>query len=85
MFIFQNLIINYNDLFMFDREKEEWYKQRQPMGHFMLKPKKVAEYHEGVNEVTQDLLKLIRHQRDPQSNIVADVARPLFKWSFECK
>ena len=55
------------------------------MGHFMLKPNKVSEYHEGFNEVTQDLLKLIRHQRDPQSNIVADVATPFFKWSLECK
>ena len=51
----------------------------------MLKPKKVAEYHEGFNEVTQDLLKLIRHQRDPQSNIVADMVSPFFKWSLECK
>ena len=70
---------------MFYRKGEEWYKQRQPMGHFMLKPNKVSEYHEGFNEVTQDLLKLIRHQRDPQSNIVADVASPFFKWSLECK
>ena len=51
----------------------------------MMKPPKVAEYHENFNQVSADLLKAIRQVRDPESYILQDVPSLLFKWSFECK
>ena len=66
-------------------EGEEWHRQRVPMSKFAMVPRKVAEFHEDFNSITLDLLKRIRQQRNPGTNIVSDVAELLFKWSFECK
>jgi len=55
------------------------------MSKFAMVPRKVAEFHEDFNSITLDLLKRIRQQRNPETNIVSDVAELLFKWSFECK
>ena len=55
------------------------------MSKFMMVPRKVAEYHEELNAITEDLIRNICHLRDPNSNVMADVPSLLFKWSFECK
>ena len=55
------------------------------MSKFMMVPRKVAEYHQGLNAITEDLIRNICHLRDPNSNVMADVSSLLFKWSFECK
>ena len=55
------------------------------MSKFMMVPRKVAEYHEELNAITEDLIRNICHLRDPNSNVMVDVPNLLFKWSFECK
>ena len=65
---------------MFYREKEEWYKQRQPMGQFMLKPKKVEEYHEDFNEVTQDLLNMPSSGHPFAADISKEMLRLCLVW-----
>ena len=64
---------------------EDWHRQRRPVSQFMMKPLKVAEYHENFNQVSTDLLKAIRQVRDPENYILQNVPGLLFKWSFECK
>ena len=55
------------------------------MSKFAMVPRKVGEYHRGFNGITQDLLKNIVQLRDPETKILSDVPKLLFKWSFECK
>lgn len=64
-------------------EGETWHDQRIPISKFLLVPRKIAEYHEGFNEVSADLIKLIRHLRDSENDIVTDVPSQMNKWSFE--
>ena len=54
------------------------------MSKFMMVPRKVSEYHEGLNLVTLDLLKNINKDRDVDTAVYSDVPRLLFKWAFEC-
>ena len=67
------------------RQGEEWHKMRSPMSKFMMVPKKVAEYHEGFNNITLDLLKNIDLKKHPDTAMLTDAPSHLFKWSFECK
>lgn len=55
------------------------------MSKFMMVPRKVGEYHEGLNAITLDLLKNVRRDRDADTAIYNDVSSLLFKWAFECK
>ena len=55
------------------------------MSKFMMVPRKVGEYHEGLNAITLDLLENIRRDRDADTAIYNDVSSLLFKWAFECK
>ena len=55
-----------------------------PISKFILMPRKMAEYHGPFNEVTSDLISLIRNQRT-EDNVFADTTTSLKKWSFECK
>ena len=66
-------------------EGEEWYRQRVPMSKFALVPQNVAKFHEEFNAIVVDLLKKIRQQRDPKTQVISDVPNLLCKWSFECE
>ena len=48
-------------------------------------PRRVNIYHKGFNEVTSDLMNLIKQQRDQDNFILSDVVPFVFKWSFECE
>ena len=50
----------------------------------MMVPRKVAEYHEGFNEIAKDLVAAIRALRTPGNDLLSNVPSLLFKWSFEC-
>ena len=67
------------------RQGEEWQKARSPMSKFMMVPRKVAEYHDGFNDITLDLLKNFEMKKDPQTGLLTDVPSLLFNWSFECE
>ena len=67
------------------RQGEEWHKVRSPMSKFMMVPRKVAEYHDGFNDITLDLLKNFEMKKDPQTGLLTDVPSLLFNWSFECE
>ena len=54
------------------------------MSKFMMVPRKVGEYHEGLNSITLDLLKNIRKDKDVDTSTYSDVPSLLFKWAFEC-
>lgn len=62
---------------------EQWHRNRQPMSKFIMVPRKVGEYHEDFNRITQDLMKLIEQKKDPQTQVVSDVNKLHFRWSFE--
>ncbi len=72
-------------LYIICSKGEEWHKMRSPMSKFMMVPRKVAEYHEDFNNITQDLIKNIEMKKDPQSALLSDVPSLLFNWSFECE
>ena len=55
------------------------------MSKFMMVPRKVGEYHEGLNLITLDLLKSIKKGRDVDTSTYSDVPSLLFKWAFECR
>ena len=75
----------YISLMYIDSQGEDWYRQRQPMSKFVMVPRKVGEYHEGFNAISQDLLKNILQLRDSETKILSDVCSLSFKWSFECE
>ena len=64
---------------------EQWWHQRQPISQFMMVPRKIGEYHERFNEVSEDLVKAIKMLRHDETALLSDVSTLLFKWSFECK
>ncbi len=47
-----------------------------PISKFILMPRKMAEYHGPFNEVTSDLISLIRNQRT-EDNVFADTTTSL--------
>ena len=63
---------------------ERWESQRKPMSKFMMVPRKLGEYHEAFNEVSLDLVNLLKLERG-EDNIYCDVLSVLRRWSFECK
>ena len=64
---------------------EEWYNERKPMSQFMMKPIKVQEQSPVFNQITDDLIKAIRHLRDHDTSVLSDVPKVFFNWSFECE
>lgn len=54
------------------------------MSKFMMVPRKVGEYHEGLNAITLDMMENIRRGRDADTALYKDVPSLLFKWAFEC-
>ena len=54
------------------------------MSKFMMVPRKVGEYHEGLNAVTLDLLRNIKKGREADTAIYNNVPNLLFKWALEC-
>ena len=61
---------------------EEWHKQRVSISKFSMMPRKIAEFHDGFNTATKELLEAIEEKRD-KSMVVHDASSLLFKWSFE--
>lgn len=55
------------------------------MSQFMMKPIKVQEQSPVFNQITDDLIKAIRHLRDHHTNVLFDVPKVFFNWSFECE
>ena len=80
-----DLLIKVINALLFDySDGENWHEQRRPISKFMMMPRKVAEYHEPFNEVTFDLVKKIKKNRDESGNLI-DASSYLYKWSFECE
>ena len=65
----------------------EWYKHRSVLSKRMLRPKEVADYASGFNEIITDFIHRLRAVREPsgseKENEVCDLDNELFKWSFE--
>ena len=65
----------------------EWYKHRSVLSKRMLRPKEVADYASGFNEIITDFIHRLRTVREPsgseKENEVCDLDNELFKWSFE--
>ena len=72
-------------LYYYNRDGEDWLHVRQPLQRFAMVPRKVAEYHDGFNQVTEDLLKKIEEMKDPETGVLKDVFNLFRLWSFECK
>ncbi|XP_029460995.1 cytochrome P450 27C1 isoform X2 [Rhinatrema bivittatum] len=66
-------------------EGENWLRMRSVLRKKILKPKDVAVYSEGVNEVISDLLQRIRTLRSQEADgeTVTDVNNLFFKYSME--
>ncbi|KAF4796952.1 Cytochrome P450 27C1 [Turdus rufiventris] len=66
-------------------EGEQWLKMRSVLRQKILKPKDVAVYSEGVNEVITDLIKRIHSLRsqDEDGETVTNVNNLFFKYSME--
>ena len=65
----------------------EWYKHRSVLSKRMLRPKEVADYASGFNQIITDFIHRLRTVREPsgseKANEVCDLDNALFKWSFE--
>ena len=65
----------------------EWYKHRSVLSKRMLRPKEVADYASGFNQIITDFIHRLRTVREPsgseKENEVCDLDKELFKWSFE--
>lgn len=74
-------------LIISSREGEQWLKMRSVLRQKILKPKDVAVYSEGVNEVITDLIKRIHSLRsqDEDGETVTNVNNLFFKYSMEGK
>ena len=72
-------------LYYSNRDGEDWLHVRQPLQRFAMVPRKVAEYHDGFNQVTEDLLKKIEEMREPETGVLKDVSSPIHLWAFECR
>ena len=72
---------------VFFSEGPEWYKHRSVLSKRMLRPKEVADYASGFNEIITDFSHRLRTVREPsgseKENEVCDLDNELFKWSFE--
>lgn len=74
-------------LIISSREGEQWLKMRSVLRQKILKPKDVAVYSEGVNEVITDLIKRIHTLRSQEEDgeTVTNVNNLFFKYSMEGK
>uniref|UniRef100_A0A663DW32 Cytochrome P450 family 27 subfamily C member 1 n=1 Tax=Aquila chrysaetos chrysaetos TaxID=223781 RepID=A0A663DW32_AQUCH len=72
-------------LIISSREGEQWLKMRSVLRQKILKPKDVAVYSEGVNEVISDLIKRIHTLRSQEDDgeTVTNVNNLFFKYSME--
>ena len=72
---------------VFFADGPEWYKHRSVISKRMLRPKEVADYATGFNEIITDVIHRLRTVREPggseKENEVNDLDKELFKWSFE--
>ena len=72
---------------VFFADGPEWYKHRSVLSKRMLRPKEVADYASGFNEIVTDFIHRLRTIREPsgseQENEVCELDKELFKWSFE--
>ncbi|KAJ7340048.1 hypothetical protein OS493_002771 [Desmophyllum pertusum] len=72
---------------VFFAEGPEWYKHRSVLSKRMLRPKEVADYASGFNEIITDFIHRLRTVREPsgseKENEVGELDSELFKWSFE--
>ena len=72
---------------VFFADGPEWYKHRSVLSKRMLRPKEVADYAPGFNEIITDFIHRLRTVRGPsgseKENEVCDIDNELFKWSFE--
>ena len=72
---------------VFFADGPEWYKHRSVLSKRMLRPKEVADYASGFNEIITDFIHRLRTVREPsgseKENEVCDLDKELFKWSFE--
>ena len=72
---------------VFFADGPEWYKHRSVLSKRMLRPKEVADYASGFNEIITDFIHRLRTVREPsgseKENEVCDLDNELFKWSFE--
>ncbi|KAJ7340058.1 hypothetical protein OS493_002781 [Desmophyllum pertusum] len=72
---------------VFFADGPEWYKYRSVLSKRMLRPKEVADYASGFNEIITDFIHRLRTVREPsgseKENEVRELDSELFKWSFE--
>ena len=72
---------------VFFADGPEWYKHRSVLNKRMLRPKEVADYASGFNQIISDFIYRLRTVREPsgseKENEVCDLDNELFKWSFE--
>ena len=72
---------------VFFADGPEWYKHRSVLSKKMLRPKQVADYASGFNEIITDFIQRLRTVREPidseKANEVCGLDNELFKWSFE--
>ena len=72
---------------VFFSDGPEWYKHRSVLSKRMLRPKEVADYASGFNEIITDFIRRLRSVREPsgseKENEVCELDKELFKWSFE--
>ena len=72
---------------VFFADGPEGYKHRSVLSKRMLRPKEVADYASGFNEIITDFIHRLRTVREPsgseKENEVCDLDNELFKWSFE--
>ncbi|KAL9957729.1 hypothetical protein ACROYT_G034665 [Oculina patagonica] len=72
---------------VFFADGPEWYKHRSVISKRMLRPKEVADYASGFNEIITDFIYRLQTVREPdgseKENEVCDLDKELFKWSFE--
>ena len=72
---------------VFFADGPEWYKLRSVLSKRMLRPKQVADYASGFNDIITDFVYRLRSVREPKESAhayeVSELDNELFKWSFE--
>ena len=66
------------------RDGKPWLDKRVPISKFIMMPRKMAEFHEQFNQVSQDYINYVRANRNAD-DVFLDFAESLTKWSFESK
>jgi len=70
---------------VFSSEGEDWLKMRSVLRQLIMRPRDVAVFSDGVNEVVDDLIKRVRILRaqEPDGATVVNVNDLFFKYSME--